>query len=192
MISYLLYLSIIFLVLIFIASVAIYLAGLIYSSLKGSPYVPTKRKILRIILKEAGLKKGKTFIDIGCGDGRVVEEAVIGFGAEAKGVDINPLLILKAKFRALRLPKINRVNYFVGNIKNLDLTRYDVVYVFLMPELIDKISNQLKSALLKKTTIISHGFKVNQLEKYLKKTIPSKTFSTYIYKSTTQNAKINY
>ena len=90
----------VFSILIFIILIWIYLTGLIYSSLKGSPYVPTKRKILRNILKEAGLKKGYKFIDIGCGDGRIVEEAVSTFGAKGVGIDINPLLIFRARIRA--------------------------------------------------------------------------------------------
>src|SRR3989344_3747698 len=89
----------VFSILIFIISVAIYLLGLIYSSFKGSPYVPTKRKIIQNILKSAGLKRGHKFIDIGCGDGRIVEEAV-SFGAVGTGIDINPLLIFRARLRA--------------------------------------------------------------------------------------------
>jgi SAM-dependent methyltransferase len=189
MISYLLYLAVIFLILIFIISVAIYLLGLIYSSLRGSPYVPTKRKILQDILKKSGLKKGETFIDIGCGDGRVVEIAAELFQANAVGIDINPLLIWRARFRALLKPQSNRVGYSVANINNYDFKKFKVIYVFLMPELIDKISHKLEKAVLNKSTIISHGFKVNRLEKYLKETIPSKTFPTYIYKSITQKSK---
>ncbi|MFH1826988.1 MAG: methyltransferase domain-containing protein [bacterium] len=180
MLFYIFYLIVIFLILIFIALVAIYLVGLIYSSFKGSPYVPTKRKILQNILKQAGLRKGQTFIDIGCGDGRVVEEAIVGFKAKGTGIDINPLLIFRANARA-KIKKID-ADYRIENIKKLDLVKYNMVYVFLMPEFINKISHQLKSALLNKSTIVSHGFKVNQLKKYLKKTIKDKTFPTYIYR----------
>lgn len=182
MILTILYFTLIFIILIFIILVAVYLTGLIYSSVKGSPYVPTKRKIIQNILKQAGLKKRQSFIDIGCGDGRVVEEAVAGFGAAAIGIDINPLLIFRARFRALLKPQSNLRGYFVANIIDYDLSNFDIVYVFLMPELIEKISNQLKAALLKKSTIISHGFKVNKLEKYLKKVVADKSFPTYIYK----------
>lgn len=181
MILYILYLAAIFLILIFIIGVAMYMIGLIYSSIKGSPYVPTKRKILHKILKKAGLKKGQKFIDIGCGDGRVVEEAVVGFGAKATGIDINPLLIIQAKLR-MRLKNF-KANFIVGNIKDVDLTAYDVIYVFLMPEFISEISGKLKSTLLSNATVISHGFKVNHLEKYLKVKIKSRTFPTYIYKN---------
>src|SRR3989344_4797861 len=122
-----LYFIVIFIILIFIISVAVYITGLIYSSLKGSPYVPTKRKIIQNILKQAGLKKGQSFIDIGCGDGRVVEEAVVGFSANAVGIDINPILIWRARFRALLKPNSNLGGYFVANIIDYDFNKFDVI-----------------------------------------------------------------
>jgi len=170
----------VFSILIFIISVAIYLLGLIYSSFKGSPYVPTKRKIIQNILKSAGLKRGHKFIDIGCGDGRIVEEAVSTFGAIGEGIDINPLLIFRARIRA-KLKKLKNTKYITGNIKKIDLSNYNMIYVFLMPKFIEEISLQLKKALMNKTIIISHGFKVNNLQKYLKKVVADKSFPTYIY-----------
>ena len=170
----------VFSILIFIILIAIYLTGLIYSSLKGSPYVPTKRKILRNILKEAGLKKGYKFIDIGCGDGRIVEEAVLTFGAIGEGIDINPLLILRARIRA-KFKNLKNIEYITGDIKKIDLSNYNMIYVFLMPKFIEEISLQLEKALMKKTIVVSHGFKVNKLEKYLKKIVADKSFPTYIY-----------
>ena len=170
----------VFSILIFKILIAIYLTGLIYSSLKGSPYVPTKRKILRNILKEAGLKKGYKFIDIGCGDGRIVEEAVLTFGAIGEGIDINPLLILRARIRA-KFKNLKNIEYITGDIKKIDLSNYNMIYVFLMPKFIEEISLQLEKALMKKTIVVSHGFKVNKLEKYLKKIVADKSFPTYIY-----------
>ena len=170
----------VFSILIFIISVAIYLLGLIYSSFKGSPYVPTKRKIIQNILKESGLKKGFKFIDIGCGDGRVVEEAVSTFGAKGVGIDINLLLILRAQIRA-KLKNLKNIKYITGDIKKIDLSNYNMIYVFLMPKFIEEISLQLEKALMKKTIVVSHGFKVNRMEKYLKKIVTDKSFPTYVY-----------
>ena len=175
-----LYFIIIFVILIFIISIAVYLTSLIYSSFRGSPYVPTKRKIIQNILKSAGLKKGFKFIDIGCGDGRIVEEAVSTFGAIGTGIDINPLLILRARIRA-KFKKIKNIKYITGDIKKIDLSNYNMIYVFLMPKFIEEISLQLEKALMNKTLIISHGFKVNILQKYLKKVVADKSFPTYIY-----------
>lgn len=181
MILTILYFILVFAILIFIVFVAVYMIGLIYSSFKGSPYVPTKRKIVQNILKRAGLKKGYRFIDIGCGDGRIVEEAVSTFGASGVGIDINPLLILRARIRA-KLKKLKNIKYITGDIKKLDLSNYNMIYVFLMPKFIEEISLQLEKALLNKTIIISHGFKVNKLQKHLKRIVADKSFPTYIYR----------
>jgi len=42
----------------------------------GSPYVATRKKRIEEILKEVELKKGKLFIELGSGDGRIVRTAV--------------------------------------------------------------------------------------------------------------------
>jgi len=92
------YFAIILIELVFVIFLASYLLSLIYSTIMGSPYVPIRRKKIREILKEADLKQNKKFIDIGCGDGRVVKEAVQTFNVKGTGIDINPIILYKAKF----------------------------------------------------------------------------------------------
>ena len=119
-----LYFLTIFIILIFIISVAVYLTGLIYSSLKGSPYVPTKRKIIQNILKQAGLKKGQSFIDIGCGDGRVV--LVASLFTDAAGIEFDQELVdagntIKTKLKLTA--KIVQGDFFAH-----DFSQYDIIF----------------------------------------------------------------
>jgi len=51
-----------------------------------------------------------------------------------------------------------------------------------MPKFIDKLSSKLKLALNNGSTIISYGFKITYLSKYLKKKVYDISFPTYIYK----------
>jgi len=147
----------------------------------GSPYVPIKRRKIKEILKQSGLKKNQKFIDIGCGDGRVVEEAVLSFGAIGYGVDINPIILLKAKLNA-KFKKINNIKYIKQNIFDTDLTKYNMIFLFLMPDLIKKISNKLEKSLKNGSTVVSHGFKIEYLTKYLQKKVYDVSFPSYIYK----------
>ncbi len=147
----------------------------------GSPYVPTKQKELLFFLKEAGIKKGQVFIELGCGDGRVVRAAVREYGARGFGLDINPLLIWWARLRTW-FAGVRNIEYRTQNIFNADIAQADIVYLFLMPELIAKLSDKLNRELKEGSLVISHGFKVKGWEPYLEKTISHKPFPTYYYR----------
>jgi len=147
----------------------------------GAPYVPTKNKELLQFLKEAGLKKGQVFLELGCGDGRVVRTAVKEYGVKGIGIDVNPTLILWAKMKT-KFYKVPGVIFRRENVFNTDLKDADVIYLFLMPELVKKLLPKMKKELKKNTLIISHGFKVEGWEKSLFKTIPNKPFPTYYYR----------
>ncbi len=180
MIGVIIYLGAILLELAFFIGFTIYILGLIFSSIMGSPYVPTKRKQVELILKNAKFKKGQYLIEIGSGDGRLSTMATKLYGVKALGIDINPMLIKYAKLKA-RLARATHVQFKRANILHEDLTKADVIYIFLMPELIKKLEPQL-SHLRKKTLVISHGFKVPYLEKKKIQTIEQRPFPTYFYK----------
>jgi len=52
------------------------------------PFVPTPEKVIREMLKLAGVKPGETIYDLGCGDGRILIIAAKEFGAKAVGIEI--------------------------------------------------------------------------------------------------------
>ncbi|MFH0979739.1 MAG: class I SAM-dependent methyltransferase, partial [Candidatus Roizmanbacteria bacterium] len=111
MVYLILYLLLILLLLAFLIFMSVYTVFLIYSSAMGSPYVATSKKRIQEILKEANLKKGKIFVELGCGDGRIVRTAVKHYEVKGVGIDINPLLIYWAKI----LGK-NKAQFKVENI----------------------------------------------------------------------------
>ena len=59
------YFSAILAELAFLIAFIIYTSLLIYSHLKGAPYVPTKTKEVDLILKEAKLKEDAIFLELG-------------------------------------------------------------------------------------------------------------------------------
>ncbi len=182
MLYLLLYLLLIVVLFIFLICFSIYTLFLIYSSIKGSPFVATnKRKIINI-LKLANLKKNKLFYDLGCGDGRVVITAVEKFQVNGVGIDVNPLLIKMAKIKA-KISNIppNKINFYRADILKYDFSNADYIYLFLMPELINKLKKNL-TKLKKGAVIISHGFKIEGWDNLLIKKIKDVPFPTYYYK----------
>ena len=174
-----LYFIVLFLELFFAVGIFTWIASLVFSSFMGAPYVPTNKRELDAILKNARLKKGQRFIELGCGDGRVVKYAVEKFGVIGTGVDINPLLILYSAFLSRKTKKLRLVN---ENIYKTNLFLYDVIYVFLMPEMLEKLTKKFLNECKRGTLIISHGFKIPGWDARIKKTLSRKPFPTYFYK----------
>jgi len=162
--------------------ITIYGYGLLFSALKGAPYVPTSKKKLRDILTAAHLKKGSTFVELGSGDGRVVRFAAKEFAVKGIGIEVNPLLVWWSRFLSRRDGTGTTVTFLRKNIFNYSLAEVDFLYLFLMPALIKKLVPQFTSQLKKESLIISHGFKLEGLEKKLVHTLQDKSFSTYYYK----------
>jgi SAM-dependent methyltransferase len=177
-----LYLLLVVVLFIFLICFSIYTLFLIYSSIKGSPFVATNKKKIINILKLANLKKNKLFYDLGCGDGRVVITAVEKFQVNGVGIDVNPLLIKMAKIKAKisNIPS-NKIKFYRANILKYDFSNADYIYLFLMPELINKLKKNF-TKLKKGAIIISHGFKIEGWDNLLVKKIEDVPFPTYYYK----------
>ena len=163
-------------------AVSIYGVGLLFSALKGAPYVPTSKNQLEKIFKNVNMKKGDIFVELGSGDGRLTRYAARQYSVTGIGIEINPLLVWWSTLLSKRDRTNKNVSFLRKNVFNYSLKDVDYLYIFLMPELIGKLLPKFKKELKKGTTIISHGFKIVGFEKKLIYTEPDKSFSTYYYK----------
>lgn len=182
MLQLILYLILVFSLLIFLLFMSIYGISLIYSSLMGAPYVPTKNKLALEILKEVRFKKNGLIVELGSGDGRIVRTAVKNYPVNGMAVDINGLLILWSKFLAKLDKTYSKIIFLNKNILKVDLTKADYIYLFLFPALIKKLIPNFDRDLKTGTVIISHGFPIEEYKSKLIKKVDRSTFPTYYYK----------
>lgn len=180
MISIIGYFLAIFFLIIFLLLISFFLIADIFASFLGSPYVPTKHKIINTILENANLKKGSVFYELGSGDGRVVLFATKKYQVKGIGIEINPLLCFYAKIKA-RIERINSVSFICKNFFDINLKEADVVFIFLLPATIKKLKEKIVAECKKNVLIISHGFKIENWDRYLIKTLSQNPFSTYYY-----------
>ena len=159
----------------------IFYLSCLYSTWRGSPYVPTDNSKLARILEKAHLKRGQLFIDLGCGDGRIAHMAARKYHLRAVGIDVNPFLIFVARLIG-RLRKLNNTHFICQDIFSTDISKADVIYIFLMPNLINKLQTKIKSDTKRGAMVISHGFKIPALSARLYLTIPDRPFPTYYYR----------
>jgi len=119
-------------------------------------FVPTPHDVVKKMLEMAKVKKGNIVYDLGCGDGRIVVAAA-KLGATATGYDINPVRVKEAKENVKKNKVEKNAKIVLDDIFTLDLSKADVVTLYLLPRLNVKLIPQLEK-LKPGSRIVSHDF----------------------------------
>jgi SAM-dependent methyltransferase len=122
------------------------------------PYVPTPPEVVRAMLKLGGVKRGDFVIDLGCGDGRIVVMAASEFGARGIGYDLNPERIKEAKENAAKAKVEKSVQFIEKNLFEADIKDANVVTLYLLPSVNEKLRPRLLAELKPGTRVVSHSF----------------------------------
>ncbi len=141
-----------------------FMMSLTLSLWKGAPFVPSKDKDVDEILRKVGLKKGMKFLELGCGDGRVVCKAVKEYGVVGRGVDISPLWLVCARIRARIMGIDNKVEFRVEDILKTDMAWADAIYLYMMPRFLDNNAEKIFTNCRPGTLIISYTFDIPALK----------------------------
>lgn len=101
-----------------------------------SLFVGSDPKNVERMVKLAGMRDGDVAIDLGSGDGRIVIAAAQAHpGVRGIGVDIDAKLVAQAAQNAQKAGVGERVQFFHRNVFDADLSKVDVIYMWLFPEL---------------------------------------------------------
>ena len=131
----------------------------IIGRIKGAPFVASKPERIRTMVALARIKDGMRVADLGSGDGSIVIEAARA-GAIATGIEMNPFLILYSRWRASRACVQDRATFIKSDISAFALYHTDVVFLYLLPGLLSKISGKLSSELKQGAIVISNAFPI--------------------------------
>jgi cyclopropane fatty-acyl-phospholipid synthase-like methyltransferase len=153
------------------------------------PYVPTDEKAVAAMLKMANVKEGDTVYDLGCGDGRIVIAAVKDFKAKrGLGIDFDPerLKDCEKSVEAAKLsPEQKKALTFKhGDVLKMtadDFKDVDVVTMYLLPSVNDRLAPVLKKGLKKGARIVSHDFPISDWKEDKKEEVQGNTRSHTIY-----------
>ena len=147
----------------------------IYTIIKTKvPWAKTPQNNFKDIFSKIDLPKNSLVYDLGCGDGELLFFAEkLGYRAVGYELSLYPYLkcLFKKTITGIKITII-RKDFFNENLKNADL-----VFIFLVDSVMEKIGDKLINNLSPGTLVVSYGFKIpswkinNQLD-----TNPSKTF----------------
>ena len=122
----------------------------------AAPFFPSTKSVMRRAMKEADLKPGELFYDLGAGTGTSLIIADKEFGARAIGFEINilPYLIAKIKIFIFR----SHAKMIFRSLFNQNLKEADVVFCFLLPRTMEKLEPKLKAELKPGARLIAYTF----------------------------------
>jgi len=123
----------------------------------GAVYLPTKKEAMEEMIALANIKPGEKAVDLGAGDGRVVV-CLAKAGLEAHGYEINPVLVLLAKINIRKAGLRGKAFIHFKNFWQEDLSRFDVVAVFGIGHIMDKLEKKLDKELRKGARVVSNSF----------------------------------
>lgn len=140
-------------------------AFFIFDLILPAPYVSSKTNVIERMVKLAQIKKGDRVFDLGSGDGRLLIAAAKR-GAAAVGVEKNPFLVFLSRIK-IKLARVN-AKVFYGDVVDLNLTKADIIFLYLNPKTLAKISPKLKKELRPGAKIISNTYKIPDFTPYKK------------------------
>jgi precorrin-6B methylase 2 len=120
-------------------------------------YVPTPQEVVDKMLELAQVTKDDLVYDLGCGDGRIVVTAAKKYGCKAIGFDVAKKRILESLENVKKNNVGNLVEIQQKDIFTLDLSKANVITLYLLPELNVKLIPQLEK-LKPGSRIVSHDF----------------------------------
>lgn len=139
-------------------------------------YVPTPQIAVDEMLSMAKVSSNDFVIDLGSGDGRIIITAAKKYGARGLGVDLDTVLLKRARDGARKEGVTDRVQFIEQNLFETDLSRATVVTTYLLPEMNEKLRPKIL-ALKPGTRVVAHDYDMGEWQPDEEKTliVPEKT-----------------
>lgn len=134
-------------------------------------------------LKLAKVTQDDVVYDLGSGDGRVPIIAAREFGASGVGIEIDYIRHLTAWLKVKKNKVSDRVTLKRENFFKSDMSDATVVFVYLVPRVLEKLKPKLLSELKKRARVLSYKYKI-KVEPGIKLVKKDLENEMYLYKIT--------
>ena len=128
------------------------------------PFVPTPVEVVDRMLELAEVKKGDVVYDLGSGDGRIVIRAAKIYGVRAVGIEMDSLLLDKAKKDAKAAGVSHLVEFRSEDALKADLSKATVVTLYMLPWFNEAMKPSFKKYLKPGARIVAHDFGIEGWE----------------------------
>lgn len=144
-----------------------------------APFLSTKKNLIKQILKNIYLEKNSHIYELGCGFAWFLSSAEKQFpDSYYTGIEYSFLPYLLAKIRLVfTKSKIKIIN---KNFLKINLSSADLIYCYLIPSTMNRLSAKIQNECKLGTIVISHKFPLPNLVLYKSLKIENNNF--YFYK----------
>jgi cyclopropane fatty-acyl-phospholipid synthase-like methyltransferase len=121
------------------------------------PYVPSSSDKVSTMVELASVQQGEKAVDLGSGDGRVVIELARN-GALAYGFELDQDRVLLSQKNILIADMTTKTHIFNRSFWDVDLSGFDVITLYGITSIMEKLENKLKSELKTGARVVSNYF----------------------------------
>lgn len=152
-----------------------------------APFLASPPEIVDRMLELARVGKKDIVYDLGCGDGRIIIQAAIKYGAHGVGIDYNPKRIQESLAAAVKAGVEDLVKFRVEDVMKADFSEATVVTVYLLTRSNEKMRPLLDKQLKPGTRVVAHNYQIpgwenkmiDQLPVHLSKAV---THTLFLYR----------
>jgi cyclopropane fatty-acyl-phospholipid synthase-like methyltransferase len=128
------------------------------------PFVPTPMDVVDKMLELAEVKKGDVVYDLGSGDGRIVIRAAKKYRVRAVGIEMDRLLLAKARKDAKAAGVSHLVEFRAEDAMKVDLSKATVITLYMLPWFNEAMKPSFKKYLKPGARIVAHDFGIEGWE----------------------------
>lgn len=127
----------------------------------GAPYLPTLNKQQEAALDLLDLRPGQTMLELGSGDGRMLNAAAKR-GIKAVGYELNPLLVFYSRLATRRHKGLITVRW--ANFWKVELPACDGIYVFLLDRYMTRLHKKIVQEISTYVKVVSFAFEIPDIK----------------------------
>ena len=138
---------------------------LISNLISGVPTLSSGRKLRKRVVQLGYWSPTSRVVDLGCGTGKLLAELVRTHHLTAVGYEINFTAYLLASLRARlvnwqarRQHHAGRLTIYCRSFFKADLSSYNFVFMYLMPELMERVRQHLNTSARPGTIVLTNSF----------------------------------
>jgi precorrin-6B methylase 2 len=141
------------------------------SASRLAPFNPTSEASIDAALELLQVKEGESVLDVGCGDGRLLIACAQRVRCSGVGIEWDATLAEKARGKIEAEALGDRVRVVCGDATVLDWGEPDVIFLYLVPDGLRRISPLIHKHLLRGARVATNIFSLPNLVPTAERTV---------------------